>query len=448
MKHASIISVFAAFVAIWVAACEDDEKEKQEQDTTPEEGYSPDIAPADFVAGISNPFFPLTPGEKWLYEADTEDGFEQIIVEVLVETREVWGVEATVVRDTVYVDGELAEDTWDWYAEDRDGNVWYLGEETYEYEDDKIVSTEGAWETGVDGALPGIVMPASPVVGDPYYQEYLEGEAEDRGQIVEVDVSVSVPAGDFEGCIKTHDTTPLDPEVSEFKYYCPGVGVVLEEEETRVELISHDDEGYSPGVTADDFSDGAGNPYFPLTVGATWVYEATTAEGTERVEMEVLAETKDVWGVTAQVVRDTAYLDDEVIEDTWDWFAPDSDGNVWYLGEDTYEYEDGEVVSNAGAWEAGVDGALPGMVMPASPAVGDVFHQEYYIGEAEDMGEVVSLDETVSVPAGEFTGCIKTRDFSAIDPTANELKYWCEEVGLVMVEEGDGIVELIEYSGL
>jgi len=201
-------------------------------------------------------------------------------------------------------------------------------------------------------------------------------------------------------------------------------------------------------VTADDFSDGAGNPYFPLTVGATWVYEATTAEGTERVEMEVLAETKDVWGVTAQVVRDTAYLDDEVIEDTWDWFAPDSDGNVWYLGEDTYEYEDGEVVSNAGAWEAGVDGALPGMVMPASPAVGDVFHQEYYIGEAEDMGEVVSLDETVSVPAGEFTGCIKTRDFSAIDPTANELKYWCEEVGLVMVEEGDGIVELIEYSGL
>jgi hypothetical protein len=441
VQHMRFINLLTVFVTIAIVACEDD-KEPRGQDTEQGAVYSPDIAPEDFVAGIHNPFFPLTPGEKWM------DGVEQTAIEVLIETREVWGVEATVVRDRVYVDGELAEDTLDWFAEDKDGNVWYLGEDTHEVEDGEVVGTEGSWETGVDGALPGIVMPADPEPGDPYRQEYLEGEAEDMGQIVEVDVSVSVPAGDFEGCVKTHDTTPLEPDVSEFKYYCPDVGVVLEEEETRVELISHTAETYDPGVTSDDFTSGVDNPYFPLTVGAAWVYEAVTDEGTERTEMEVLAETKDVWGVTAAVVRDTAYLDGEMIEDTWDWFAPDNDGNIWYLGEDTYEYEDGEVVSSAGSWEAGMDGALPGMVMPISPTVGDAFFQEYYIGEAEDMAEIVSLDETVSVPAGEFTGCLETRDFSAIDPTANEFKYWCEGVGLVKVEEGDVIVELIEYSGL
>ncbi len=434
-------------VALLMFGCDSTEDDPVESD--PESKYSPDVAAEDFVAGISNPFFPLTPGEKWLYEAETEDGFEQIIVEVLPETKTVWGVEATVVRDTVYVDGEIAEDTWDWFAEDAEGNVWYLGEETYEYEDEEVVSTDGAWEAGVDGALPGIVMPGAPEVGDPYYQEYLEGEAEDMGQIVEVDVSVTVPAGSFDGCIRTHDTTPLEPDVSEYKTYCPGLGVVLEEEEeTRVELISHINEAYDPDIEPDDFSDGIENPFFPLTVGATWTYEAETDDGTERIEMEVLNETRQVFGIDAVVVRDTAYLDDEIIEDTWDWFAEDAHGNVWYLGEDTHEYEDGEITSNAGAWEAGVDGALPGIVMPFEPDVGDAFFQEYYIGEAEDMAEIVSLDETVSVPAGEFSGCIKTRDYSAIDPTLNESKYWCEGVGLALVEEDDVRVELISFSGV
>jgi hypothetical protein len=203
---------------------------------------------------------------------------------------------------------------------------------------------------------------------------------------------------------------------------------------------------YEPRITAEELSADITNPLFPAPVGATWVYEAQTDEGLERIEIEVEAETKDVWGTTARVVRDTAFLDGEMIEDTWDWFAQDGDGNVWYMGEDTQEYENGTVVSNEGAWEAGVDGALPGIVMLGDPQVGDEYRQEFFEGEAEDWGQVVSIDESVDVEAGSWTGCVKTRDRSVLDPELDEFKYYCDGAGTVLVEEGDVRVELIELD--
>jgi hypothetical protein len=203
---------------------------------------------------------------------------------------------------------------------------------------------------------------------------------------------------------------------------------------------------YQPRVTGSELSADIANPLFPAPVGASWVYEAETDEGVERIEIEVEAGTKEVWGTTARVVRDTAFLDGEIIEDTWDWFAEDAAGNVWYMGEDTQEYEGGEVVSTEGSWEAGLDGALPGVIMLAEPALGDAYRQEFLAGEAEDYGEVVSLDESVEVPAGSFTGCLKTRDRSVLDPEVDELKYYCAGVGLVLEEEGDVRVELLEYG--
>jgi hypothetical protein len=202
--------------------------------------WAPDVTAADFVEGVDNPFFPLPVGAKWVYEADTDEGLEVVTVEVLAEARLVMGVAVTVVRDTVTVDDELAEDTWDWFAQDVDGNVWYLGEDTCEYEGVICVDAGGAWEAGVDGALPGIIMLADPQVGDSYYQEYYAGEAEDFGEVIGLNVSVEVPAGSWVGCVRTRDTTALEPDVLEFKTYCAGVGVVLEEEEdTRVELVEY-----------------------------------------------------------------------------------------------------------------------------------------------------------------------------------------------------------------
>ncbi|MEW5987343.1 MAG: hypothetical protein AB1791_11970 [Chloroflexota bacterium] len=192
--------------------------------------YTVDIDPADFVARVDNPYFPLTPGTKWVYEGQVEDGVERIEVEVLADTKVVMGITVTVVRDTVYLNGEMIEDTFDWYAQDKEGNVWYLGEDTQEYENGQVVSTAGAWEAGVDGALPGIVMYADPAahLGETYRLEYYQGEAEDMAQILSVKESVTVPVGSFENVLQTLDTTPLEPDVQEHKFYAPGVGVVKE----------------------------------------------------------------------------------------------------------------------------------------------------------------------------------------------------------------------------
>ena len=156
-----------------------------------------------------------------MYEARSGDGeLEIITVEVLDETRTVMGVETIVVHDIVHTDdGRLVEDTFDWFAQDIDGNVWYFGEDTKAYDDDGNVSEAGAWEAGVDGALPGIVMPAEPAVSDTgYRQEFYAGEAEDMGQVIDRAVGVVI----------TRDWTPLEPDVVEEKTYVEGVGFVYE----------------------------------------------------------------------------------------------------------------------------------------------------------------------------------------------------------------------------
>jgi hypothetical protein len=207
---------------------------------TSDSPYRPDIRPQDFVSGIDNPFLPLPPGARFVYEGATEKGRERIEVTVTGETREVMGVACVVVRDTVWANGELIEDTFDWYAQDRQGNVWYFGEDTKEYEKGVVASTEGSWEAGVDGAQPGIVMKAVPAAGDSYRQEYYAGHAEDMSEVVALRKHVRVPAGSFAGCLKTIEWTPLEPGVAEYKYYAPKVGLVLETARgtaSRVQLV-------------------------------------------------------------------------------------------------------------------------------------------------------------------------------------------------------------------
>jgi len=198
-------------------------------DSTSPATYDPDI-PTEWAAAVTNPLFPLASGTVWQYRAETGEGLETTRTEVLSETRLVSGVTATVVHDQVSLDGVLAEDTFDWYAQDGDGNVWYLGEDSKEIEDGHVVSTEGSWEWGVDGALPGVIMWADPAahMNEEYRQEYLKGVAEDMAKVVALDESVAVPAGSYSGCLKTEEHTPLESNSTEFKYYCDGVGTVLE----------------------------------------------------------------------------------------------------------------------------------------------------------------------------------------------------------------------------
>jgi hypothetical protein len=206
------------------------------------ESYDPKIVPSDFVSKITNKFLTFVPGTTFVYESQTEDGLERTEVTVLDEKRKVMGVDTTVVWDRVWLDGELIEDTKDWYAQDVKGNVWYFGEESKEYAGGELVSFHGSWEAGIDGAKPGIVMKASPQVGDVYQQEYYPGVAEDMGEVVSLGETVSVPHDRLYNCLKTKDWNPLEPGVTEFKYYCPDIGsVALEEnpdDQERVELVA------------------------------------------------------------------------------------------------------------------------------------------------------------------------------------------------------------------
>jgi hypothetical protein len=187
-----------------------------------------ELDPADFTSEIDNPWMPLRAGSRWVYrETDGEGNAQRVEVTVLDETREVMGIEVRVVHDLVTEDGEPVEDTFDWYAQDSDGNVWYFGEDTKEFENGKVSTRAGSWEAGVNGAQPGILIPGEPSVGMTYRQEYYEGEAEDAAQVLSLEEKVEVPHGAFEGVLMTKDFTPLQPEILEHKFFARGVGMVL-----------------------------------------------------------------------------------------------------------------------------------------------------------------------------------------------------------------------------
>src|SRR4051794_1461859 len=187
------------------------------------------LDPASFTADVTNRYWPLRPGARWAYESVDADGTaQQVEVTVLDETYQVAaGIEARVVHDVVMQDGALFEDTRDYYAQDADGNVWYVGEQTTEYPPGEPQSTEGSWEAGVDGAQAGVAVPADPRPGLAYRQEYLKGEAEDRAVVLSTDEMVQTPTGTYTGALLTRETTRLEPDGAELKFYVPEVGQVL-----------------------------------------------------------------------------------------------------------------------------------------------------------------------------------------------------------------------------
>jgi hypothetical protein len=187
------------------------------------------LDPADFSTRIDNRYWPMAPGSRWVYREERGGGrFQRVTVTVTHQTKKVAaGVTARVVHDVVRRGGALVEDTYDWYAQDAQGNVWYLGEDTKEYENGKVTTTGGSWEAGVDGAQPGILLPGRPSRGMAYRQEYYKGEAEDAGEVLSLDEMATVPTGFYQHVLMTKDTTPLEPKLLEYKFYAQGVGPVL-----------------------------------------------------------------------------------------------------------------------------------------------------------------------------------------------------------------------------
>jgi hypothetical protein len=197
--------------------------------TSKHAGFRPHFDVGDFAgARIDNAWFPLIPGTTFVYHGTKDKEPARDVVNVTGETKKILGVSCTVVRDRLFLAGKLAESTLDWYAQDKEGNVWYFGEATAELENGKVTSREGSWQAGVDGAAPGVIMQADPKVGDSYQQEFFKGQAEDHAQVLSLAASVQVPAGSYSSVQLTKEWTPLEPGVIDHKYYARGVGVVKE----------------------------------------------------------------------------------------------------------------------------------------------------------------------------------------------------------------------------
>jgi hypothetical protein len=212
--------------------------EKEDGDSSPDLNYNPVIIPVNFTDSVTNTFFPLTEGKIYTYVGESEEGTETVIITVSPVKRVVAGVSCTVVRDVVTLEGVMLEDTYDWYAQDTEGNVWYFGEDVSNYENGEFQDKDGSFEAGILGAKPGIIMLASPVLELPYRQEYSFGVAEDWGKVVAKGLTVTTTYGTFNDCIKTADWNALEPEAPlEYKYYAPGVGLVKEEVEGSGEVL-------------------------------------------------------------------------------------------------------------------------------------------------------------------------------------------------------------------
>lgn len=213
-----------------VAACSGGSDEPTtDSRALPQGGQAMTLDPSEFTTKIDNPYLPLVPGTQSTFREFGGDGsIATVVVTVTSKTKKIAnGVTARVVRDTVSEDGEITEDTFDWYAQDADGNVWYLGEDTAEFEDGRKVSAEGSFEAGVDGAKAGVAMPADPKPGLAYRQEYYRGHAEDNGEVLSSHEMVDVTYGHFTSALLTKDTSTIEPDVLEYKLYAPGVGQVL-----------------------------------------------------------------------------------------------------------------------------------------------------------------------------------------------------------------------------
>src|SRR5438093_8840514 len=221
------------------------------------------LNPADFSTNITNPLFPLSSlGPKTFEGQDTDPDTGEIIATrlestVLSKTRKVAGVETLVLEEKVFNDDELVELALDFFAQHRDGTVYYFGEAVGNYENGKLVDHAGSWLAGKNGAEPGIIMPADPFVGQTFNQENAPGVAEDQSAVLALDENVKTPAGKFRGCAKLEDTNPLEsPPASEFKWFCPGVGLVRDEDaEGFIELVSYSIRGAGARATTEQISD-------------------------------------------------------------------------------------------------------------------------------------------------------------------------------------------------
>ncbi len=195
----------------------------------PGSSYHPQITGLDFSPNVNNPLFPLKPGRTLVYSGIKDDKAALDLFIATAHTKIIDGVRTRVVEDRLYLNNVLEERTSDYYAQDRCGNVWYFGEDTAKLDaNGKVISTDGSFRAGVNGAQPGVFMRAQPELGRQFRQEWFQGQAEDVFKPIDLSASIDVPFGHFQHTLRTQETTALEPDVVDNKYYARGIGELLE----------------------------------------------------------------------------------------------------------------------------------------------------------------------------------------------------------------------------
>ena len=468
---------------------------------TPEPTVDPEFALEDLDSAtfdnpteINNQWFPMTPGMQYIYDGFTEEGANKIphsiIFTVTDLTKEVAGVETIVAYILDYSNHELVEAEIAFYAQDNDGNVWFMGEYPEVYEFGKVVEAP-AWIPGLKGAKAGIVMKEKPQLGMPSYAQGW-GPAvrwSDRGRVVAFGEQVCVPMDCYEDVLVTEEFSQSEPEAFQVKYYAPGVGNIKVgwrgEDATRETLelvtltrLSPDDmaevreaaleleqsalknskEVYAAtaplvhvpvAASVAEFRDFDGasfrnsteinNEWMPLIPGTRWVLEGTALDeegnsSVRRIELTVTGLTKEIAGVRTVVVWIVDYEDDEVIEKEIAFYAQDQDGNVWYLGEYPEEYAEGEFV-RASPWIHGIEDAHAGIKMLQDPQAGT---PAYYQGwgpavDWSDYGQVDQVGQETCVAVSCYDDVLVIAESSLEEFDAYQLKYYARGVGEVRV---------------
>ena len=200
--------------------------------------WNPVINPADFVSSVDNQYFPLVVGRTLKYRSETKDGVQTLDIEVPGTTKVVMGVTTTVMIEREKLDGVTVEVSENWFAQDKNGDVWYFGEFSQKYENGAPAGTEGSWEAGVDDAKPGIIMRGDPQPGDAYFQEFAPDVAQDQAQVKSTRLTTTVLQGSHSGVVETREWSALEPNSHEKKFYAPGIGLIMERKgNERLELI-------------------------------------------------------------------------------------------------------------------------------------------------------------------------------------------------------------------
>jgi hypothetical protein len=390
---------------------------------------------------ITNRYLPFAERGRWIYEGTK--GKKPYLIEVAVTeaTRTVrWGEGATetmVVRRRGWVRGRLIEEAFDYYAQGSDGGVWNFGESVDNYRGSDVINHDGSWLAGVDGAEPTLLMPGEPQPGQSFTSKNVVdlGRVR-RDEIVSLEAPAPTPTGRVDNGLLLRSTQANG--VKEQKVFVPGIGEVLARNgETRVRLVERLQQD-AESATTQTFSRPTivDNPYFGVTGVDHRLYFGRDEGEPLRIEVSLTGRTRPIsWkgGTTDTVV--SQFLETsgrELLEIAVDWFAQDDAGNVWYFGENVWNYEEGRVANRDGSWTAGTDGP-PGMIMPGDPSLGQRFNPENIPGNVFETVDVQALDATYNLPTGRrLTNVVRLHEM--LDDGTEEFKLYAPRYGNVSVK--------------